>query len=968
MKAVVMGGGQGSRLRPLTCNRPKPLVPVCNKPVMEYSVELLRRHGFKTLLVTLHYLADEVMAYFGNGSDWEIQMLYSVEDEPLGTAGSIKKIEEYLGETFLVLSGDALTDFDLAAAIRFHKEKGAAATVVLTRVDNPLEFGVVITDAESRIVRFLEKPTWGEVFSDTINTGIYILEPEVLDLMEPNTVYDFSNDLFPRLMERKMPLFGYVAEGYWCDIGNLDQYRQAHQDMLEGRINHAIPGELLSEGIWVGAGTTIHPGAQLKAPVVIGRNCRIRENARLFDGSVVGDNCIVEEGASLARDILWNNTFVGRNVHCSGSAVCRHVTLKENVSLGEGAVVGDNVFIGRGATVQGDVKIWPGKNVEPGANVSLSLVWGRKWPGSLFGEEGISGLGNIEITPEYALKLGAAYGATLNKGAVVFASRDAHPATRMTCRAIICGLVSVGVTVRDLQDVPSAITRNLLKNSADAMGAIHCRVSLEDPRSIQLEFFDERGINLDRPLERKIENRFFREDFRRTTMDEVGLIEFPSRIVERYLEAFMASLRVQLVRQAGFKVVIDYGYGTASLALPTVLGNLGCEIVSLNAYPDSERCLEQAAAPERALEQLSNIVRTLKADLGVRMDAGAQRMRVVDENGRLLSEAELLVLFCLLVGRQIEGALIAVPVTAPRVVAKVAKESGGRVIWTKSDARSLMHTATLGENRIAFAGTPAGGYGFPSFSPGFDAMYAFARLLEMMAVEKAPLSEMVSWSPPFAMAHATMPCEFQARGRIMRLLIEQSINQRVEMIDGIKFFEEGGWVLVMPDTSDPELHLWAEADTTERCEALLERYRERLQAMLATALDPEPAPGRSRRIQKTGPSTPVPEDRAFHFWTPGRYLGVRARTYREFLDTLHYIDPASLSYHLDRGDFSNWVEHALNDTKLAEGLRGLVKREGAPRPSGEDLRRSLLDLFTRSLDRTGAKKPEPIATASDTGG
>ncbi|MEW6281747.1 MAG: sugar phosphate nucleotidyltransferase, partial [Candidatus Eremiobacterota bacterium] len=450
-----MAGGQGARLRPLTCNRPKPLVPICNKPIMEYVLELLKRHGVTTMVVTLHYLADEVITYFGDGTDWGVQLIYSVESDPLGTAGSIKKVEHFLDETFLVISGDAFTDIDLSNVTAFHREKEALATIALARVESPLEFGVVITDGDSRVERFVEKPTWSEVFSDTVNTGIYVLEPDILKSMEPDRPYDFSQDLFPAVMEKGGSIFGCVAEGYWCDVGNLQQYRQAQLDLLEGKVDLKPPGEYTSEGIWVGVGTQVHPSAFLEAPLVVGRNCRIRDNARLARFTVLGDDCVVEEGASLQRDVLWSDVYVGKNTRLAGSIVGRHTTIKNNVSVGDGVVLGDNVYVGTGAILQPKIKVWPDKNIEAGANVSLSLIWGKRWPGSLFGVEGISGLGNIEITPEFALKLGAAFGACLEKGSVVTSSRDSHPAARMTNRALICGMVSVGVNVRDLRITPA---------------------------------------------------------------------------------------------------------------------------------------------------------------------------------------------------------------------------------------------------------------------------------------------------------------------------------------------------------------------------------------------------------------------------------------------------------------------------------------------------------------------------------
>ncbi|CAM9949954.1 unnamed protein product, partial [Phaeothamnion confervicola] len=843
----------------------------------------------------------------------------------------------------------ALTDFDLSAAAKFHKERKSMATLVLTRVANPLEFGMVFTDSEQRITRFLEKPSWGEVFSDTINSGIYIIEPEVLKLLEPRKSSDFSQDLFPLMLEKGMPIYGYVADGYWCDVGNPDQYRQAHLDLLDGRIHHSPPGQQFSEGVWVGTGAQIHPGANLKGPLVIGRNCRVRDGARLAQYSVVGDNCIVEDGAELERLVVWDNAYVGKKVRAYRSIICLSVTCNSNVTVPEGAVVGDNVYIGRGATLQPDVKIWPDKNVEAGASVSLSLVWGKKWPGSLFGEEGISGLGNIEITPEYALKLGAAYGALLPKGAVVFSSRDAHPASRMTTRALVCGLISVGINVRDLQVLPSAVGRNALKNAADAFGGMHCRVKSEDPRSLVLEFFDSQGITIDRTWERKIENRFFREDFRRTPMDEVGQIDFPARAVDQYLEGFTSNLRVDLIRQAHFRVVIDYAYGTSCLALPSILSKLSCEVVSLNAYIDAERSREQLFDSGRALQQLVSIVTTLKADLGIYFDPTGERLTLVDDQGQIVEGARLLALFALLVFRQTKEALIAVPVIAPSVVEQIAKESGGKVIWTRTDSRTLTYTATLGEARFAFAGGIRGDFVFPGFSPGFDAMFAFARLLEMMAREGKPLSSLAEWIPPFCLESFTVDCSWQAKGRVMRLLFEEVGHHKVELVDGLKVWDDGGWILVLPDRTEPLLEVWVYAESPDKLESLKAHYKELVERVCKLAAE-APAARPPRSHQSTPSPQAMAEDRAFHFWVPGRYLGVRARSLKEFVDVLHYIDPVSLRYHFDRGDFANWLGHELKQPELAAGIRSL-----RPGPTeGEDLRLALLGVFATHVE------PQPV--------
>ena len=252
-----MAGGEGTRLRPLTSNQPKPMVPIVGKPCMEHILELLKLHGLEDTIVTVAFLPQAIRSYFGSGETLGMDIGYSVEETPLGTAGSVRLAAGQLDDTFLVISGDALCDIDLTRLIAYHREKKASVTIGLKAVDNPLEFGIVVTDDDGRVERFLEKPSWGQVFSDTINTGIYVLEPEVLDHVPTDRPYDFSKELFPLLLEMGRPIYGCVLDGYWQDIGNLDQYRQANFDALDERVRLNIGGIRIRGNVWIGDGVDV---------------------------------------------------------------------------------------------------------------------------------------------------------------------------------------------------------------------------------------------------------------------------------------------------------------------------------------------------------------------------------------------------------------------------------------------------------------------------------------------------------------------------------------------------------------------------------------------------------------------------------------------------------------------------------------------------------------------------------------
>ncbi|WP_052487241.1 sugar phosphate nucleotidyltransferase [Gordoniibacillus kamchatkensis] len=356
MKAVIMAGGKGTRLRPLTCNTPKPMVPLMGRPVMEYTIDLLKEHGISEIVITTQYLTDVIRGYFGDGSDFGVKLHYFEEETPLGTAGSVKQAETFLDETFVVISGDALTDFDLSRAIAYHRLQASSATLVLTRVDHPLEFGVVMTDESGRIIRFLEKPGWGEVFSDTVNTGIYILEPAVLRHVHSSGPFDFSKDLFPLLMSKDVPLYGYIAEGYWSDIGNLEQYRQAQFDLLDGKVKADIRAREAMPRVWIGDGVKLDRTALVEGPAYLGAGTIVEEGVSLGAYSIVGAGGRIEAGASLERAVLWNNVSIGRGAEVTGATLCRNAAVGNQAAVREGAVVGDSGRIGFKSVVQPGVK------------------------------------------------------------------------------------------------------------------------------------------------------------------------------------------------------------------------------------------------------------------------------------------------------------------------------------------------------------------------------------------------------------------------------------------------------------------------------------------------------------------------------------------------------------------------------------------------------------------------------------
>ncbi|MBC7260199.1 MAG: NTP transferase domain-containing protein [Chloroflexi bacterium] len=823
MKAVVMAGGEGSRLRPLTLGRPKPMVPLVNKPVIAHILSLLKQHGITEVVVTVQYMADMIQRYFGDGHGMGMRLYYSVEDTPLGTAGSVKNAQAFLDEPFIVISGDALTDIDLEKVIAFHQQKRAKITITLFHVPDPLEYGVVITDANGRIQRFLEKPGWSEVISDTVNTGIYVIEPEVLDYFEADKVFDFSQNLFPLMMEKGDPLYGYVADGYWCDVGNLQEYLRASGDILEGRVRVGPLGTEVRPGVWVEEDVDISPAAELEGPIFLGSGVRIRAGAHIVGPVTIKDNTIVDARAHVERSVIWANSYIGEAADVRGCIVGSQCNVKSQAVIFEGAVIGDATTIGQQAVIHPNVKIWPGKEIEAGAIVRASIIWGAQGRKVLFGRYGVSGLVNVDLTPEFAAKLGAAYGATLPRGATVTINRDAHRSARMIKRAMISGLPSSGVNVLDLRTVPIPVARYYTRVTG-AAGGIHIRVSPFDSRIVDIRIMDAEGRNLGKEEERKIERVFFREDFRRVHSDEIGTIQYAANVVELYAEGFKNSLNLEAIRQRKFHLVLDYANSPAALVLPELLNDLNCTVVGLNERMAESRASVTEEALEQSLSQLASICQVLNADFGIRLDAGGEMVYAVDDKGRIVHPITLsAALADLALAAHGPGGTLVLPVSAPTLFDEIVRRRGGAIIRTKQDLHSLTQEAATQKATLALDGR--GSFVFPDFQSMADGMMTVARLMEWLEVGQTRLSQVIAGLPEWHLAGKDVPCSWEVKGTVMRRLHEQHKGQRTEAIDGLKIWlADRRWVIVLPDPDRPMIHVHAEAESDAVAEELAERY------------------------------------------------------------------------------------------------------------------------------------------------
>ncbi len=822
MKAVVMAGGSGSRLRPLTINRPKPMVPLVNKPVIGHILDLLKRHGITEVIVTLQYMAEDIQDYLGDGQSLGMKIEYSVEETPLGTAGSVKQAQGLLNDTFLVVSGDAVTDIDLSALIEYHKAKKALATITLYHVSNPLEYGVVIVDENGRVQQFLEKPSWGEVISDTVNTGIYALEPQVLDYFEPGISFDFSKDLFPILLNKGDPMYGFIAKGYWCDVGNLSEYMRATQDVLSGRVQIAELGKRLGGGVWCEEGVEVAPDAQLYGPVFLGREVKVKDGVIIHGPTVIQDYTVVDNHAHLDRSIVWRNCYIGEGVELRGAIVGQQCSLKRKVVVFEGSVIGDSSIIGEGAVIHPGVKIWPEKEVEAGATVKTSIIWGAQGRRVLFGRYGVTGLVNVDLTPEFAARLGAAFAATLPKGSSVTINRDPHRSPRMLKRGIISGLPSAGVNVLDLRSVPLPVARYITRIS-EAAGGIHVRLSPYDSRVVDIKFYDGKGQDLSKEAERNIERVFFREDFRRVYLNEIGTIEYAAYVAERYSEPFLKALDTRAIQAANPYIIIDYANAPSAAIMSPLLTQLNCQVVALNAAIDESKMSIPPRELQRSLQQLAKICEVLQVALGVRLDVAGERVFVVDDKGNIIPGNVLCAAMAILALQAKPGGTVAVPVSAPNVLEIIAEQYGGKILRTKMTPQALMEAANRPDVILAADGN--GSFIWPEFQPVVDGMMTVAKLLEFLAVQQVSLSQIVASVPPFYVAQGQVDCPWENKGTVMRLLNQQFRERLSEQIDGLKIkLGENEWVLLLPDPDEPVFHIHAQGSSLAQAQDLVSRY------------------------------------------------------------------------------------------------------------------------------------------------
>lgn len=831
MKAVIMAGGQGTRLRPLTSDQPKPMIPIVGVPCMEHIVGLLKRHNFTDIVVTLQFMPEEIQDYFGDGSDWGVNMSYSIEDTPAGTAGSVKMAEEALdlqGERFLVISGDALTDADLTHLLQFHEEKNSEATMVLKSVENPLDFGIVITEEDGRITRFLEKPAWGQVFSDTVNTGIYLLEASVMDeIPDPkNDEYDFSKELFPKLLNAGRPLYGYVTDEYWEDIGTLEQYADAQRDVLDGKVKGARPpGTRLRENIYIGPRAQVND-ENLEGPVFIGENVRVDPGAHVSPYSIISANTVVASGARVERSVIADGSYIGEGAELLDTLVGRSSYVQARARVLERSALGDDVTIGEGATISPDVKIFPHKMVESGANISQSLIHETMGLRTVFKGGIVSGKFNVDLTPEFMVRLASSFGSALDPGAVVTLGRDASLSAQVSKRAMTSALLGTGINVRDLRAAHAGVVRHDVLAGKSSAGA-HLRAG-EDPDDVEILFFASDATPMPESEQRGVEKVFVREEYRRAYAGDIGELIYPGRAVEQYVERLERAADRDKISSG--TIVVDFSGGVASLVASRVFSRLGINAVVMEGFANANVVGGQPRPNlDESLDRVSRIVPTVEAAFGCVVGPTGEDIEFVDDRGNYIPPE--IMLACIL--DRLHPQKVVLPIHLSSAYKTIAEENGG----TLEESRiGLGNVAQKGASSGAnLAATDEGHYIFPDFLPASDCFITLARTLELFKGAKLSRIREAFGSELGDVQHEKLDCPWSAKGRVMRGLAEKfGRDPDAVLTDGVKLNHEDNWVLMLPDPDNPLFYVYAESDNPSKkpTKELLAEYSDLVRSLI----------------------------------------------------------------------------------------------------------------------------------------
>ncbi|WP_035019478.1 sugar phosphate nucleotidyltransferase [Anoxybacillus flavithermus] len=784
MKAVIMAGGRGTRLRPLTCHVPKPIVPIMNKPVMAYSIEWLKHHGITDIAVTVQYLSDEIIEYFGDGRRFGVHLHYFEETTPLGTAGSVKHAQSFLDDTFVVISADILTTIHLQQAINFHFSKQALVTVLMHHEATPLSYGGIVTDRNGKVIHFVEKPKWNEVCSDLVNTGIYICDPAIFNYMPEHPPYDFSQHIFPHLIQQEYPIYGYEADGYWSDIGVIEQYHQTHVDLLNQRL---IPShyEEIAHQVWIGERVNIAQGVKLEGPLLIGDDVCIDEHATIGPYTIVGARSVISKHASLKRSIVWDDVYIDAYSELRGAIVANDVYIGKKNEIFDYAVIGAKCKLKNKVKVQHAAKIWPNKTIAEKTKVKGSIVWGEQRPNVLFRQNGISMRAHVDAHPMFITQLASAYNSLHEKGSHILIGFDDHPFSTALGSLFAQCLHMYGMFTNVYEGGYLPAFRYIISHKQYRGGVF---ITVNEHDEVIIDIHDEHGFPIDRTMERTIEQRMEHEHH--MSAMQMGEAMKQKENDEMYIQALRQAISFSSSER--WKVVV-----ASSPLLKYIIER------TLLSF-----AIEVVWTKDRDDEHIRELIEQEQAQFAIVFDHSGERFRMFDGQGITLTKEEMISLHVLTSLLFSETKKVAVPPWAPSALHTLAERLYGDIVYVKDTRRDFL---------LAHHHEPFHFY--------FDGLYACVQLLHLLAIERCSLRTIVSSIPTIHLSCRDVHCPWDERAAVMRKLLEESYDKHVDFTDGVKVYhEDGAWTLILPKVDEPTLTIYSQATNAQKAKEYTKYY------------------------------------------------------------------------------------------------------------------------------------------------
>ncbi|MBO9129634.1 sugar phosphate nucleotidyltransferase [Bacillus sp. 165] len=772
MKGVILAGGKGTRLRPLTCNLPKPMLPLLNKPVMEYSIELLKKHGIEEIAVTVQYMSSSIKNYFGDGSRWGVKLYYFEDSPPLGTAGSIKQAEEFLDEPFLVMSGDALTDFNLSKGIDFHTSEDRLLTIFMKEVSNPLEFGLIVTDEDQHIQKYIEKPNWNEVFSNTVNTGIYMMNPSIFSYIKEGVFTDFSHDVFPLLIGKDENVYGYLCEGYWLDIGTFPQYRQAHFDLLTKKVKVPVNYTEILPSVWIGKGVTIEQETAVRGPVLIGDGAIIKAGTVIEPYTIIGQNSIICENVNIKKSILWNEVYIGKQCELTGTTIAHGTSIEDGATIYEKAVVADHCKIGKNTVIKSAVKVWPGKIINASSVVTSSIVAAQEISSSLFKRGCITGRANVDIVPEQTVRIAAAYGATFPIESKVLIASNSNIYAAFLKQVCMNGLHSAGIHTLECPEISDACFRYVISKEQVAGGIFVSMNKGEESEQITIRFYNEHGESISSRTEKEIQTIYTAEAFRHVEPMRIGRNMQGGLYEGQYVHSLLEHIQVELIQSERFHLLVNQVDSPFQETVLAFFQMLGCSLTWVYSHNNEEH--------------IKAIIKTSGADMGIIFNDQGNTFEIYDKYGNVYT--------------YVDNETIYIPHSV------INKK--GNSCYPLSLKHGPNYIISYLEEIIPHLSLQKNQY--DKFKN--DALYRISKLLEIISIEKLPLYTLFKKYTQFHLLRDEVICPWKEKGKVMRKLLDDFKQKQFEIVDGIKFeHQDGEWSYIVSDISQPKFIVYSQS-------------------------------------------------------------------------------------------------------------------------------------------------------------